>query len=245
MSTDRLDSVAGMRVNRDASPQVRVIGNERTPVIVIDDFARHPGAVADFACRKADFALEKKSAYPGVRAELSRDYDAAALRALEPLLRATYAVPEHLVLMRVNAVYSLVSTCERDLKITQCAPHVDSNKPYFLAMTHYLNRGDFGGTGFYRHVPTGYEAITEDRVGGLFNASYEHYALHGVPPPRYFRESDGHYELIHRVEYRPNRLLAYPGNLLHTGLIDPARDVNADPRSGRLTMNLFVDFEEP
>jgi hypothetical protein len=29
---------------------------------------------------------------------------------------------------------------------------------------------------------------------------------------------------------------------LHSGLVDPAVDINPDPRAGRLTANIFVDF---
>jgi hypothetical protein len=31
----------------------------------------------------------------------------------------------------------------------------------------------------------------------------------------------------------------YPGYLLHSGLIDPSRDIATDPARGRLTANLF------
>ena len=51
-------------------------------------------------------------------------------------------------------------------------------------------------------------------------------------------------ELIGEVEYRPNRMVIYPGNLLHSGLIQPDRDINDDPASGRLTANLFLYFGE-
>ena len=66
---------------------------------------------------------------------------------------------------------------------------------------------------------------------------------HGTPPARYCRGSDAHFELIHQVDYRPDRLLIYPGNLLHSGLIEPDRDLSADPARGRLTANLFLDFD--
>jgi hypothetical protein len=54
--------------------------------------------------------------------------------------------------------------------------------------------------------------------------------------------SNDEYELYHRIEYRPNRLVVYPGCLLHSGLVNPAVDINPDPRTGRLTANIFVDF---
>jgi hypothetical protein len=57
------------------------------------------------------------------------------------------------------------------------------------------------------------------------------------------RRSDAHFTLYHAVDYRANRLVIYPGSLLHSGLIDPAHDIDDDPETGRLTANIFVDFE--
>ena len=220
------------------------VGNERTPIILIDDFARDPLAIIDYACARAEFAPVTSSGYPGSRATLSRSQVAPALEALEPLLRSIYSVPGRLFLKPRETALSLVTTPERDLGQEQCGPHTDSNKAHYFAITHYLGGGAFGGTGFCRHRPTGYETITSDRTAEYFAACYAHFSLNGVPEPRYFRESDAHYELMHRIGYAPNRLVAYPGYLLHSGLIDPARDVDANPRTGRLTANLFVEFRE-
>ena len=68
---------------------------------------------------------------------------------------------------------------------------------------------------------------------------------HGLPPAKYIDASTDHYEIIHEIEYRPNRLVMYPGNLLHSGLVKPERDLGWDPATGRLTANLFIDFVEP
>ena len=245
MGAARSVPAAEMRVNGEISPRVQEVGDERTPVILIDDFARDPAAIIEHACVRAKFAPVENSGYPGMRAALSRSQVAVALDALEPLLRSVYSIPDRLLLKPRELALSLVTTREPRLRQKQSGPHTDSNDAHFFAITHYLNRGDFGGTGFYRHRPTGYETITSERVTAYFAACYTFFSLHGVPRPRYFREGDGHYELIHRVGYAANRLVAYPGCLLHSGLIDPARDVDADPRTGRLTANLFLEFREP
>ena len=94
----------------------------------------------------------------------------------------------------------------------------------------------------FRHRETGLERITEDRLDE-YNRSREAYAaVHGQDETAYVKGSNDQYELYHRIEYRPNRLAVYPGCLLHSGLVDPAVDVNPDPRTGRLTANIFVDF---
>ena len=67
---------------------------------------------------------------------------------------------------------------------------------------------------------------------------------HGLPAAGYITSSTDHYEIIDEFEYRTNRLVIYPGNLLHSGLVRPDRDINPDPSRGRLTANLFIDFVE-
>ncbi len=64
-----------------------------------------------------------------------------------------------------------------------------------------------------------------------------------MPAQKYNDTSDEHFELIAEVEHRPNRLVAYPGNLLHSGLIRPDVDITPDPATGRLTANLFFHFK--
>lgn len=233
---------ATLQVNRHSKPTMRTVGNERTPVVIIDDFAVDIDAVRNEAYHSANFAVDG-TAYPGVRAPLTRGHVMAELEALHPLLCSTYSIPPELRLRLVNAAFSLVATPEKELRILQCLPHFDSSRPYYIAITHYLAAGEFGGTGFYRHRPTGFETVTEDRVAKYVEAGDAFLAAHGDPRQNYFGESDDHYELYDRVEYKSNRLVAYPGYLLHSGLVDPRRDIDPDPRSGRLTSNVFIDFQ--
>lgn len=231
------------QVNPRASLQVRTVGEERTPVVVIDDFALDTSTVIEWACNDADFAVDGTAGYPGIRAPLARNHMIAELDALYPLLRQVYAVPDTLNMRPVNSVVSLVATPEQELRVLQRLPHIDSTRPYYFAITHYLGRGEFGGTGLYRHRPTGFETVTGDRLAKYIKAGDAFLAAHGDPEQRYFGGSDEHYELYDQIEYKPNRLVAYPGYLLHSGLVDPARDINPDPRTGRLTSNVFVDFQ--
>ncbi len=242
MCDDRLMQEATIRVNPGLSLQVEVVGEEQTPVVIVDNFAADTDDVIAYACETATFGADSVSAYPGVRAELSREYVIATLNALYPLLIKVYSIPRQLRMKPQRTVYSLVSTKEGNLKVLQRLPHFDSNRPYFYAITHYLGRGDFGGTGLYRHRPTGFENVTEERLAAYVEAGNAFVQEHGDPANRYFGESDDHYELFYEIDYRPNRLIAYPGSLLHSGLVSPERDVNPDPATGRLTANVFVDF---
>lgn len=231
-----------IRSNPECSPQVFTVGEERTPVIVIDDFAQDTGDVIRYAVQSASFALDETYVYPGVRAKPPREYIQEIVRGLGPLLGQVYSIPAGLALA-VNSYYSLVATPPGDLQVLQRVPHFDSTTRYFYAVTHYLNPGDFSGTGLFRHKPTGFENVTDDRIQAYARAGDAYLREHGDPPTEYIRASDDHYELFEAIEYRPNRLIAYPGSLLHSGLIDPDRDVSPDPATGRLTANFFLRFK--
>lgn len=238
-------SAAIIEINRQASLSVFSVGREQTPLVVIDDFAQDTGRLIDAACATKDYHPDATSAYPGLRASLPRAYVITVLNTIFRLLFKVYRVPEELSLKPQNTVYSLITTPEGELSRAQCVPHYDSNGPWYLAVLHYLNPGDFCATGLFRHRPTGFERITGERLDTFRQSSEEFARQHGEPPREYIKGSTGEFELYHQIEYRPNRLVAYPGNLLHSGLVDPKRDIDADPRTGRLTANIFVDFELP
>jgi len=234
---------ASIQINPKASLKVLNVGEERTPVIIIDDFALDTGDIIEFASQSVDYGPDSTSAYPGVRGTLPRSYVRMVLNTIYRLLFQVYSVPDNLGLKTVNTVYSLISTPVSELSHAQCVPHFDSNDSFYLAVLHYLNPGDFCDTGLFRHNPTGFEKITEPRHAEFIQSSRTFIETHGKPPQKYINTSTDHYELYGQIEYKPNRLVAYPGCLLHSGLVDPTRDINPDPRTGRLTANIFVDFK--
>lgn len=229
-------------INRNCKLGIRPVGHGRTPVIVIDDFAVSTGPLREYACSDAAYGPDATSLYPGVRAGLPREYVRGVLDQVFPLLYQVYGVPENLGMKPVNAVFSVISTPEAELEPRQCAPHFDSTRPFYLALLHYLNPGPHCDTGLFRHRETGLERVTAESVESYIAAREAWRERNGPQPPRYIKGSDEQFELYDRIEYRPNRLAVYPGGLLHSGLVDPAADIDADPRSGRLTANIFVDF---
>jgi hypothetical protein len=235
---------AGIQINPKATLKVLNVGEEETPVIIIDDFALDTGDIIEYACRSVDYGVDDTSAYPGVRGSLPRSYVRTVLNTVYRLLFQVYSVPDSLGLKTVNTVYSLISTPVDELVLAQCNPHFDSNDSLYLAVLHYLNPGDFCDTGLFRHKPTGFETVTQPRLDEFIQSSKTFIESHGEPPQEYINSSTNHFELYDRIQYKPNRLVAYPGCLLHSGLVDPVRDINPDPRTGRLTANIFVDFRQ-
>jgi hypothetical protein len=234
---------AMLTANSNATVTLPVAGREKTPLIVIDDFALDTTAVIDYGRNSAAFGIDRTSAYPGVRASLDREHVIATIQGILMLLHRTYPIPPHLKLRPVSSFYSLVTTAPADLRTLQRLPHFDSNRPCYFAITHFLHDGMHGGTGLFRHRPTGFENITADRLDEYIRAGDRFLSENGEPPPGYCTDSSEHYELYQRIDYKPNRLVVYPGSLLHSGLIDPATDIDADPQTGRLTANIFIEFQ--
>lgn len=224
------------------NPDIRYVGHEKTPLVVIDDPPFGAESLRNIARHQAQFNPDDQTFYPGLRSVMPAEYGREVIRLLEPLIRDLYQVPSAYVCRCTRQLYSLVTTPESDLQVLQRVPHFDTRWPFYFAIMHYLNPGDFGGTGFFRHKPTGFERMTDERFDEFRTQANRHMQTHGAPPAHYCRQSDSHFEMIDSVDYRENRIVLYPGNLLHTALVDPESDIDADPSTGRLTANLFLDF---
>lgn len=228
-------------VSDSAAAAVHYVGKEQTPVVIIDGFLRCCESLLDEAYQK-DFIDRAVSHYPGVRARLPVEYVASVLVNICPLIRRIYAIPAGTNASPSLAHFSLVSTMPEDLSLFQTVPHFDSERETQFAVLHYLGPGRFSGTGFFRHRKTDFERISYSRMGTYMTEFRDQFERFGLPEKRYITGSDRFYELISSVEYQENRLVIYPGNLLHSGLIQPHIDIQRNPRVGRLTANIFVDF---
>lgn len=228
-------------LNNDIQVHIERIGVEKTPLIMIDNFAKNPDAIVDYVCQNATFSFDPQSFYPGIRANLTQLYADFVLERMRDILLDTFEFPASTVLTQKLAYYSLITFQENELKMLQRIPHIDSLRPTYLAGVHYLNSKPHGGTGFFRHIPTGFETITDERHDFYFSTAKEFAMKNGVPLPQYITGSTNHYELIHKVDYKPNRLVFYPGHLLHSGLLLVPNDIDPNPATGRLTGNIFID----
>ncbi|QIR14902.1 DUF6445 family protein [Shewanella aestuarii] len=224
-------------------PQVIYVGNEKTPVIVIDDFADDLTHLVDYACHKAHYEPDEGSYYPGVRSLLPRLYVIEVINHIFQLIYDVYNVPHQLQLKPQMWVFSLINQQPESLMPLQRLPHFDTPDPYHFAILHYLNNGTHGNTAFFRHKSTGLERIDESNMAHYFEAATSFLQEHQKDTPQYFTDSDNHYDIFHEIEYRPNRLVIYPGSLLHSTLVSLENDIDDNPSTGRLTANIFINFK--
>lgn len=231
-------------INPKSKGKLIYVGNEKTPVFIIDDFMVDTQDIINEAASLSYVGgQENNNYYPGIRAPVSNSYGMAVLEAIAPVFYNAFKVPNKLTLYPKIASYSLLTQQEKDMNLFQCIPHFDSTLTYTFAALHYINSGDFGGTAFYKHRPTQYENITEERKKTYAESAQNFIDKNGLPEKKYLTQSTDHYELLSVINYKPNRLVIYPSTLLHSTFIEnPQHDVNDDVRSGRLTSNFFIEF---
>jgi hypothetical protein len=223
-------------------PELRRIGKEQSPVVVIDEFSGNIERIARIADAMGPLHESRSGYYPGARRFITES-DAAAWGYVRGVCEgaATFIGGAfnfndfHLT----ESSFSMISTAPDKLLPQQRAPHFDSPDQKYLAVLHYLRVPAGTGTAFYRHRSSGIERVTEKNVDMFVHAAKADAAK--LPADSgYIQGSDEFYEQIGAVEAVPDRLVIYQGSLLHSGIIPPGMTLSTDPYEGRLTANIFV-----
>lgn len=229
-------------LNPDARWHVLKIGHEQTRVILVDNLFSNVSDVRQLAAQQT-FSQEEATYYPGVRAccpDVLRD---VMLSASASMIVRAYGLPQDTRFSDQGSWLSLAATPAKALHPLQCLPHFDSQRPTDFAVMLYANNQSFSGTGFYRHLPTGFENITQSRWPAFEQARKDWAQRMTKRPKGYFNQSTDDYQRLGTIDYKPNRMVVYPGTLLHSGLIDPNKDLSESPETGRLTVNVFASAE--
>lgn len=228
-------------LNPKVSVSVQRLGEEREPVLQADDVLVYPGALVDVA-DEAVFrpAAELNTFYPGLLAPAPVPYVQAVVRAIDPLIRQAFGLGR-VAPGRVDCNFSLVTLAPEDLSTAQRLPHIDTADPLRFAILHYLCDERFGGTGFYRHRATGFETLSAARLD-TYKVSLSREVAAAPPPHAYIRGETPLFAQTGRVAARFDRLAVYRSCLLHSGQIDAPELLSDRPREGRLTANIFLQY---
>jgi hypothetical protein len=211
-------------------------------VVVIDQFSGCIDEICQLAEALAPFPQLSGNYYPGLRRfisphdQVADGYIQQTCQEAAQFIAGAFDVDTFELL---EASFSMVTTLPADLSPAQRAPHFDSPDPRYLALLHYLRVPDGSGTAFYRQKSTAIERVSEANIPRFITTAEREAAL--LPPGSgYVSGSNAFFEQIGAVEAVPDRLVIYQGSLLHSGMIPPAMSFSGDPRTGRLTTNLFV-----
>ena len=225
-------------------PRVEVlrVGREARPVLVVDGLLTGAEGLVAFAADTAVLAPVKAAAnfYPGVRAPAPPGYVQALVTALRPHLATTFGAPPD-GRAHLTCALSMATLPADQASPAQRLPHSDTTHPAQLAILHYLCGPSHGGTAFYRHRATGFEAIDPARAPAYLTAVRRETTKgdgEGGRQDGYITASNPLYEQTAVVAPVFNRIVVYASNLLHAGVLAD-RPASTDPRLGRLTANTF------
>jgi len=224
-------------------PEIRItrrtIGLEGAPLLVIDNLVSNPDRLVRKAA--ASHFVKQPSMFPGIRAPAPLSYQRFLESTLNPLLEECFGLAPGRFLFPM-CHYSLVTQPAEKLAFLQRVPHIDSVRADGLATVHYLFRGDWGGTAFYRHRRSGFEYIDESRHAAYFECLAQESRRDDAAGAGYIDEDTALFQRIADVEGVFNRIVVYRRNSLHSGRIDNTRVPPPDPINGRLSINSFIDL---
>jgi len=231
-------------VKLDTSPNLSIrvehVGDERTPLLVVDNLLDRPENLVTYAASDCTLAAPTDM-YPGLRAPAPPSYLEVLRKGLTSAINAAYALP-NLELHSAISYLCVVTTKPQDLKPVQCMPHIDGTAANTFSTVHYLCSPTYSGTSLYRHRRTGYELVPEfrhDRYRSVLEQQ-----LRDTPwtTQDYINGNTEIFERIASTQVAFNRLVLYPSNALHAA--DIARDFafDPDPRSGRFSVNSRIQM---
>lgn len=228
-------------INPEATVRLLHIGEEREPLLLIDNVLAHPEEAVALAAEGVQYG-PAGAAYPGLRAALPAAYNLRLHAALEGFIEQVFGISREQQMVLTSS-FSMVTEPANRLKHNQRVPHVDQHGEHNLALVHYLCDASFGGTAFFRHRSTGFQSVREDRK--------QHYAQtlnremnSQLLPTRFPDATHPLFEQVGHVEAAFNRLVLYRACILHSPAIAPDAHFSSDPRQGRLTITAFLNPPE-
>jgi hypothetical protein len=230
-----------MRPHRQMMLNAVLVGAEKSPVIVIDNFLNNAEELAEAAASRFPFR-PFSPLYPGLNAPVPPMYPLALYQILRDPIRQLFGL-QGLDVVHAESDFRMATRRPEGLHPQQLIPHYDMVDPKVVVVLHYLAKRPFGGTSLYRHRRTGFEAIPAERMG-LFEESVTH-ELAETAPEGFIVNDSPHFERIASFPNHFNRAIIYRSINLHSGDLDPAFPLSEDPRQGRLTASTFLFFGPP
>lgn len=226
-----------LRLHDNFSYRVEFVGNEKQPVLIIDNYMHNAEGLISYCEQNMAFA-KADTFYPGMRMAGPKFYGGMMMHYIGDLIFKTFGVTKENI-RACNSVYSIVLTPPSQLKMIQCLPHCDSVKTTDLACVHYLCGAHHGGTSLYRHKTTGYEYVDEERKDFYITTLNKEIDEKGVPQA-YMNGSNHLFDQIGSYDASFNRIVMYRSTSLHSGNIAPDFAFEPHTRRGRLTLNTFI-----
>ena len=208
------------------------VGQGKHKVVIADHFYQFPEKVLQLALELPyTDRFEIVGNFPGVRASVNLDTKKLFSTISEYWERSLYPFFDN-----QPVIFQGITNKNYHLNIGQRQPHIDQD---ITAMV-YLNPADscVGGTGLYRHRPTGLERVPivpdqeiqslADRLelsDEFLNSAegYENFQNSMIFNPlfanqgnAYINDGNEYWELLKLIEMKPNRLIVFDGRCFHS-----------------------------
>ncbi len=223
-------------------PDIRIqkltIGAEKAPLIVIDNFVADPEKLIRRAANRP--YIDQPSYFPGIRYAAPLGYQSLFEARLKDMLLEYFQLEKGRFTFQM-CHYSLITRPPEKLEFLQRIPHIDSVSSTGIASVHYLFKGKYGGTAFYRHRKTGFEYIDASRKETYYKCLETEKNGPDAPKAEYIDGDTPLFEQIGRQDGVFNRVLIYRKNSLHSGVIGKDFVPDPNPLTGRLSINTFMD----
>lgn len=234
------ESLFDFNVNQNTMVTVINVGNDATPIIVIDQLCDQPEALMGFAEPASSFG-DGGGFYPGIRKPLPDSYAQKICQHYLPLMQEVYQLDPSSKAQIILSALSLAVTPPEQLRPIQTLPHFDTEQSNQFALVHYLCDQQHGGTSFYRHRKTGYESISHSRLSEYGTLLKQQAIKNEIHKKLSYINSEHHlFERMHKIDAKMNKAIIYPSNILHSGNINVATGLPCDVKRGRLTTSSFV-----
>lgn len=230
------------RPNPKCTMALRELGPDKVPLIIADNLLANPQDWLRFAEENVHFARGPDGGvhFPGVRGPVPDVYIDILFGILGPVIEKAYGFVRDRLTER--AMFSLTTTPPQELQPLHKVPHYDGVGLQRLSAVHFMFKGDQGGTAFYRQRTTGISLVTRENVDELCEARDAYISNVGVGEGYLVQSNEG-YEQLLDVEPRFDRIVLFPGNLLHSGSVNSVSGLARDIYRGRLTINTFLTQE--
>ncbi|MEP9403679.1 DUF6445 family protein [Sphingomonas silueang] len=207
------------------------------PLWIVDDAHPAPDALVA-AARATPFARRDRDMYPGVRAAVPPDYAGWLSATAADVIGTAGRVAV------CDVTFASVTEDPAGLAPIQHIPHFDTADPSICAAVHYLCHPPHRGTAFYRHERTGLQRIDPASAARWPAELARDARHHGLPDRRYADGSTPAFAQVRAIDLGFNRMILYPANCLHSGLVHQHRFGEA-PATGRLTITSLMQLSFP
>ncbi|MBQ4889591.1 MULTISPECIES: DUF6445 family protein [unclassified Shewanella] len=227
------------QINTELQIQVNPIPHSNHLVWVIDNFIADFDALVRYSKEKAYFnpVGADGTLFPGVRDEMPKPYYQSLSLLIDKLSQQPNGeqFKQHKI---AKCWLSKVTLSPLQLNATQTMPHFDSLSAHDMAAVHYLNDQQLGGTNFYRYKGADTLHLSQDDKDIILKMVDE-VKQAAVTRNGYINDSDELFEKVFSIEAKPNRLVIYSGNILHSANITNKVEFDKKAPNNRTSINSF------